>query len=866
VTAALTHCHYCNTPISASLIEEKTQGKEDVLCEGCGIELENETIQISTPDITTIPPQERIKKDPQKVLEFRKLSQKIKDFIFRYVYEIIKNLAYSKELRNGDQYLTDAQVRSLAYKLRKKLIKHRFPQRWLDSTGVKAKYIDEFYTHTLKILKKKKFYRLKYRESFQKYFRIVFQFITGALKSAEFPRKQERQIINALKRTYCFYYNGIDRDTFEYFITRLSTRFIYKLVKQHRPFFEENRNQANIIREFVYKIANALTLYISKWDLPAQWLEDTELTREGRKKFDRKYRILQENICTDKLYHESVMDHMTHLIRLTLSRQLGIILQLNNNLRTVFSLRKITSRLNSAPKKIIQDITLASKDNKPTTVKSTLDTGSDVCLIDAALVSQLKLPTDSKNHITIKDLNKTKVTADKCSTYTIFEDSKGQCDFYVFEGLNDIVGTPILIGMDLINGIIDEKGSYIIGSRKSSTYNNPPQRNIKQQDVFTIKSSKEESKLKDKIEEVISSGKKIPLSKLSINLGFSEDILFSFILKYFSEIYQNESNPRAYTIKKYNRHFGERIHIYEEFKRIIEYFNGELITTPIEYQEQHKKTPPSRIRFKVNCRGGAHKPFNIRGNHLLAGSWCRKCYGTNRFTYDDCVKIGKNYGFLLITTKEEFEKLRKSERPSHIKLKWRCRVVNHEPFKRSIVRLKTAYCKKCTGEIISRELITRWITSQIFKTKFHTTNIKELISKEIFQGTLNRGNYPLVNMRSYSRMHFDCYAEIKVNGHLYKLAVEFNGPQHYRFNPRFHRSLKHYHSSQQRDKMKIELCKICNITLIILPYKVKNKDFQDYIIKEFVKKTNENLGTIESYDFHVLYRQNDSAQKSLDNF
>jgi len=869
MTTALSHCHCCQAPISANLIEDLNQFKENVVCEGCGTELKRETVfdnvQIPTSRIDAIPPKEHVAKDIQKIQAFKRLNQKFRLFMFRYAYEIVKTPKFSKELRNGDRYLTEAQAKSLSYKLRKILRKNRFPDEWLKSTGVKQDYVEKYYDYTLKDLKIKKFYRQHYQNFFHETFQVVFQLITGIIRSTDFSGVRQRQILNDLKRTFCFVYNGTERekDSFPYFVIIFVTRFIHELVQQHELFLEENRDNIDTLKAFIYRLANALALSVANLKFPAERLDET-FTKPGRKLFDRKYKILQDDLLNDKLYYESFVDAMTHLIRKALSRNLGIILQLNKNLRNVFSLRKINSRLESSPNKIVDDITLTSKDNKQVTVKSTLDTGSEVCLIDADLLLKLGLSSDSKNRIVIKDLNKKQVAADRCSIYTRFEEIQGMVDFYVFEGLIDAVGTPVLVGMDLINGVIDEKGTYILGSKESCSLNNTPVKNCRKQDVFTIKT---ENNFLEKIKQIISAGEKTALSKLSDSLKASEDTIFKIILNYLSEIYQKKSNPRAHIVKKYNQHFGERIHTYEEFKRIIEYFDGELITTPNEYQELHKKTPPSRIRFKVNCIGGIHDPFHIRGNHLLAGVWCKTCFEEIKtFKYDDCVRIGKDCGYILITTRDEFEELRKHERPSHIKLKWRCRVANHEPFERSIVRLKTAYCKQCTGEKITRELITRWITSQIFKIKFHTTNIKELISKKIFQEVLNLGNYPLVNMRSYSRMHFDCYAEIEVNDNMYKLAVEFNGPQHYRFNPRFHKSLKHFRSSQQRDKMKIELCKTCDIILIVLPYKVKNKDFQDFIIKDFEKKTKENLGAIEQYDFHVLYRQNNSAQKSLDNF
>jgi hypothetical protein len=55
-----------------------------------------------------------------------------------------------------------------------------------------------------------------------------------------------------------------------------------------------------------------------------------------------------------------------------------------------------------------------------------------------------------------------------------------------------------------------------------------------------------------------------------------------------------------------------------------------------------------------------------------------------------------------------------------------------------------------------------------------------------------------------------------------KLAIEYNGEQHYRYLPRFHRSQKDFKEQQGRDRLKRRLCQKHGITLIVVPYTVKN--------------------------------------------
>ena len=72
-------------------------------------------------------------------------------------------------------------------------------------------------------------------------------------------------------------------------------------------------------------------------------------------------------------------------------------------------------------------------------------------------------------------------------------------------------------------------------------------------------------------------------------------------------------------------------------------------------------------------------------------------------------------------------------------------------------------------------------------------------------------------------LELDCY-----NRDL-KIAVEYNGQQHYQFTPFFHPDKDAFKSQQYRDYVKAEECKKAGIQLIVVPYTVKPRDIPDYI-------------------------------------
>ena len=75
-------------------------------------------------------------------------------------------------------------------------------------------------------------------------------------------------------------------------------------------------------------------------------------------------------------------------------------------------------------------------------------------------------------------------------------------------------------------------------------------------------------------------------------------------------------------------------------------------------------------------------------------------------------------------------------------------------------------------------------------------------------------------------LELDCY-----NKQL-RLAVEYNGRQHYDYIPYFHRNKEAFYNQKYRDEIKKRICKDLNITLIEVPYTVKHRNIQKYLINK----------------------------------
>ncbi len=108
--------------------------------------------------------------------------------------------------------------------------------------------------------------------------------------------------------------------------------------------------------------------------------------------------------------------------------------------------------------------------------------------------------------------------------------------------------------------------------------------------------------------------------------------------------------------------------------------------------------------------------------------------------------------------------------------------------------------------------------------------------QSVFSGSFPK-DHPewLINTSTGRRLELDGF-----NRQL-RIAFEYNGPQHYMFIEHYHKTFQHFVNQMIRDEIKKELCVENKITLIIVPYKIKPKKMQDFIIDEFEKLTGRNI-------------------------
>lgn len=100
--------------------------------------------------------------------------------------------------------------------------------------------------------------------------------------------------------------------------------------------------------------------------------------------------------------------------------------------------------------------------------------------------------------------------------------------------------------------------------------------------------------------------------------------------------------------------------------------------------------------------------------------------------------------------------------------------------------------------------------------------------REIFNRPFNKARPDFLRnpVTQHFNLELDCFdPELKI-------AVEANGRQHYEFTPYFHKNKEAFQNQLYRDELKRRMCKDNGITLVEVPYTIKEENVKDYILNK----------------------------------
>lgn len=259
--------------------------------------------------------------------------------------------------------------------------------------------------------------------------------------------------------------------------------------------------------------------------------------------------------------------------------------------------------------------------------------------------------------------------------------------------------------------------------------------------------------------------------------------------------------------------------------------------------------------------------LNKKMGNTIDGGWCRQC---QKNTIDDAHQLAEKIGwkFLSKTFIKAVSKYLWQCNNGHIFEAKYSNVYSGKGCKqclmRSLVDLKNK-AKERGGECLSTEY-TGIMSKYLFKCKNNHSweargssimngiwcaecNItyNELTCKKIIEFIYKQ---PFVKKRPNwlltdegNRVELDVYNE------KLKVAIEYNGKQHYENVPYFSKSPDDLENRKKIDLLKIKLCTENGVHLIVVPYTVKYKDLYTYILSKcmYIPKD-----TAETIDYSIL--------------
>lgn len=189
------------------------------------------------------------------------------------------------------------------------------------------------------------------------------------------------------------------------------------------------------------------------------------------------------------------------------------------------------------------------------------------------------------------------------------------------------------------------------------------------------------------------------------------------------------------------------------------------------------------------------------------------------FFYREFKNIVKLKQGILLSEQSEYQN-------AHSKLKIKC--INNHVFSKSLNDVKKHWCAEC--KLYINELICKASIEYLLDKPFVKIRPKWLLNTET--------NY---------RLELDMY-----NDDL-KMAVEYNGAQHYKLVNFFHTDESKLKEQQHKDALKKDLCIKNNVFLIIVPYTIKSDNICTFIANKLLEKNYE-IKDAKTFDPYTIYR------------
>ena len=255
----------------------------------------------------------------------------------------------------------------------------------------------------------------------------------------------------------------------------------------------------------------------------------------------------------------------------------------------------------------------------------------------------------------------------------------------------------------------------------------------------------------------------------------------------------------------------------------------------------------NRTKMKWKCKEGHVWDACVDGIKT-ARNWCKACSGTGLITIEDCRTYALSKGGKCLSTEYKPNK----------KIRWKCH--NNHEWDVWFNRSSTSWCRECNRITIQDcQEIALLRKGQCLSTEFENCHKKmkwKCNKGHIWDAALKHIKYDSTWCPNCSSFRSEALAReileeetghqwgkirpkwlkgLELDGYCKELntAFEYQGEQHYRYVPHFHRKGEEdFHKQQERDKRKLELTTKKGIRIIYIPYKYdfrKPEEMRQYL-------------------------------------
>ena len=303
-------CPNCHSKMPKELIQINETGESIIFCPYCGTEItlknNNDGSKVDKV-LSELSPEINEAKDGKFSLTDKEIRQIIRIFIYRNIYQMIKQKKSIIRRLIPQKEISKAQISYLTSKVRNTLLKTSNPVQGVtqDLTDPAIRKLYNFYKKFKTSLKNKKANREKHSQLLAENIEFIYNLIRGDYTFEDLS-ETKRTIVLDLKQLFGFKEEKQSKKAVNYNVSLFFAIKIYSIIKQNKS--------THLNKSAIDEITNTITEFVIYNDFRNEFFNNLEIDQKiNVANFLKEFKF---NITYDWVYRTSFQDHVFKLIYL----------------------------------------------------------------------------------------------------------------------------------------------------------------------------------------------------------------------------------------------------------------------------------------------------------------------------------------------------------------------------------------------------------------------------------------------------------------------------------------------------------------------------------------------------------------------